>query len=1040
MKTKFTSTLMLVMAFMVQLGFAQEKTVTGTVSDTSGMPLPGASVIVKGTSSGTSTDFDGKFAVDVQVGQFLVISYVGYSTKEIEVTSLNQIEVVLTEDAESLDEVVITAIGIKRKPDEITTANQVVKSDELNQASNPDAVQALAGKVSGLQINTTSAGLTPDTEITLRGSRSISGNNSALIVIDNIVSTSEVLSTLDPNTIESMNVIKGANGAALYGELGAAGVIIVTTKKGVEGAEKFTFNIKSSLTVEEVAFLPETQDRFGQGWGGNIETVDQGSWGVPYNGAIISIGTPDADGNFRNFEYSHIEDNILPFFNTGYNFQNSISIAGGSIDKGFVNFSYLRQDLEGIIPNSELLKNNFSLTTGKKIGKLSIQGIARYTEEKTEDVNDKGDGDNPNTAVNEDPVSMYQMLANTPGNVPIEAFNSGDNNDHWTIYETSPYWTLQNDRLFGRRRIVDLSGELMYEFNENVNAILRSSVRTNQNNIETNRNAYEDLFNYVGGDRSIRSFYQLNNDTDRFIYTDFLVNFDYNLTDDVTFKSNVGFNSRDRRYSQQVIGGFDLAIPGFFNLSNITSIPSSFERNLRSRTLGVFAQVDLGYKDYLFLNITGRNDWNSVLPENNRSFFYPSVGVAFIPTKAIEGLKNDILHKAKVSASFVKTGNATALESQQVPNVAVNDTFFPDTGLVSLVADSETVNQNIKNEFVNSFEANVNLEFLNIRGPRITLDVSTSFGKNKDQILNISSSSATGFTNSLINVGETKSSSLEIDLGFTPIKTNDFDLSGRVGFSTFRTEVVKVTDQSQRVQVANNGGTVGAFAVEGQEFPLLLGTGYQKDDAGRVVIDSDGNPLIDSELKVLGNATPDYILNFAINARYKNLRFAAVADYRTGHVFYSGVRNQLSGQGRTIESTFNDRQPFVFPNSTVQGSGTTNTSVLTALGDGPEFSPLGSAYLYYTGEHNTVDENFITDATAFKLREVSISYDLPSKFTQQLHLTNLNVGVSGRNLLTILPSDNRDYNDPEFAGRFGIAGYGITPPTRYYSLSVNLSF
>ena len=1040
MKTKFTRTLVFLFAFTIQISFSQEKTVSGTVSDASGMPLPGASVVVKGTSTGTSTDFDGKYSINVEVGQFLVFSYVGYSKKEIQITSLNKIDVVLIEDAESLDEVVVTAIGIKRKPDEITTANQVVKSDELNQASNPDAVQALAGKVSGLQINTTSAGLTPNTEITLRGNRSISGNNSALIVIDNIVSTSEVLSTLDPNTIESMNVIKGANGAALYGELGAAGVIIVTTKKGVQGAEKFTVNLKSSLTLEEVAFLPETQDRFGQGWGGNIETVDQGSWGVPYNGAIISIGTPDADGNFRNFEYSHIEDNILPFFNTGYNFQNSISIAGGTIETGFLNFSYLRQDLEGIIPNSKLLKNNFSLTTGKKIGKLSIQGIARYTEEKTDDVNDRGDGDNPSTAANEDPVSMYQMLANTPGNVPIQAFNSGDNNDHWTIYETSPYWTLKNDRQYGRRRIVDLSGELMYEFNNHVNAILRSSVRTNQNNIETNRNAFTDLFEYVGGNRSIRSFYQLNNDNDRFIYSDFLVNFDYNLTSDITFKSNVGLNARDRRYSQLVVGGYDLAIPGFFNLSNITSIPSTFERNLRSRTIGLFGQVDLGYKDYLFMNITGRNDWNSVLPENNRSFFYPSVGVAFIPTKAIEGLKSDVLHKAKISASFVKTGNATALQSQQVPDVAVNDTFYPETGLVSLVADNETVDQNIKNEFINSFEANVNLEFFNIRVPRLTLDVSTSFGKNKDQILNISSSSATGYTNALINVGETKSRALEIDLGFTPIKTDDFDLSGRVGFSTFKTEVVKVTDQAQRVEVQNYGGTIGAYAVEGQEFPLLLGTAYQRDDAGRVVIDADGNPLIDSELKVLGKATPDYILNFAINARFKNLRFAAVADYRTGHVFYSGIRNQLSGQGRTIESTFNDRQPFVFPNSTVEGSGTTNTTVLTALGDGPEYSPLGSAYLYYTGDHNSVDENFITDATAFKLREVSLSYDLPSKFVQQLNLTSLNIGVSGRNLLTILPSDNLDYNDPEFAGRFGIAGYGVTPPTRYYSLSVNLSF
>ncbi len=1044
MKKKLNGFLTLLLAFIVHVTLAQEKTITGTVKDNSGS-LPGVNVVVKNSTIGTETDFDGNYSIKAKNGDILVFSFVGMQTTEKTVSTSNKIDIIMSEDKNLLEEVVVTAIGIKRKPDEITTANQVVKAEELNQAVNPNAAQALAGKVSGLQINTTSAGLTPNTQITLRGNRSISGNNSALIVIDNIVSSSEVLSTLDPNIIESMNVIKGANGAALYGELGAAGVIIVTTKKGAKGSDKFLVNIKSSTTIEEIAFLPETQDRFGQGWGGNIETVDQGSWGVPYNDAIISIGLPDANGNFKNFPYQHIEDNILPFFNTGYNFQNSISIAGGNIDKGYLNFSYLRQDLEGIIPSSELTKNNFSLTTGKKFGKLSVQAIARYTEEKTDNVNNR-DVDNKFEDNTYPILSMYRQLSNTPGNVPVEAFNSGSNNDHWTAYDDSPYWTLQNNRRLGRRRIVDFSGELMYEFNDNINAVLRSSVRNTQDDNQIKRNSFSDTERWLGN-RSIRSFYQIDNDNERQIYTDLLVNFDYNLTENLTFKSNIGFNNRDRRYARQVNGGFDLAIPEFYHLSNITSIPDYWEINRRSRSYSVFGQVDLGYKDYLFLNITGRNDWNSVLPKANQSFFYPSVGVAFIPTKAFPEIKNKFLHKAKVSASYVKTGNATALESQQVPTVAVLDTFYPDTGLVSLIANNEVVDQNIKNEFINSFEANLNLELLNIRGPRITLDASAAFGKNTDQILNISSSSATGFTNALVNVGETKSTSLEVDLGFIPFKTEDFELSGRIGYSTFKTTVEKVTDQSNQVEVFDAAGTIGSYAVEGEEFPLLLGTAYERDDQGRVVVDTNGTPLIAAGLKKLGKTTPDYILNFALNAKYKGFRFAAVADYRTGHVFYSRIKNQLSGQGRTIETTYNDRLPFIFPNSTVQGTGTDNTTVLTANSGnafGPAFDPVvhpyGYAYDYYTGDHNSIDENFITDATAFKLREVSLSYDLPTKFIEQLNLTRLNVGISGRNLWTSLPSENLDYNDPEFAGRFGIAGYGITPPTRFYTLSINVVF
>ena len=1039
MKTKFSRILALLMVFLAQLSFSQELVVSGKITDASGLPLPGASIVVKGTTNGTSTDFDGNYSIDVKTGQFLVISYVGYATKEVQVKTEKNINIILYEDSESLDEVVVTAVGIKRRPDEITTSNQVVKSDELNQANNPDAVQALAGKVSGLQINTTSAGLTPNTQITLRGNRSISGNNAALIVIDNIVSSAEVLSSLDPNTIESMNVIKGANGAALYGELGAAGVIIVTTKKGIENANKFSVNLISSATIEEIAYLPETQDRFGQGWGGNIETVDQGSWGVPYNGIPIPTGTPDADGNFRYFPYSHIEDNILPFFNTGINLQNAISISGGNLDNGYVNFSYLNQDLKGIIPNSKLVKNNFSLTTGKKLGKFSLQGIARYTTQKTNDVNNI-DVTNRREDKTYPAISMYQRLMNTPGNVPVQFFNSGDNNDHWTIYDDSPYWTLQNDRLLGNRAIVDLSAEFMYEFNENINSVLRSSVRSTQNNREINRNSYVDNDNFVGTDRSIRSFYQVDNDLERFIYTDFLVNFDYQLNDDITFKSNIGLNNTDRKYSRYVNGGFNLAIPGFFHLSNITSIPDYWEVNRRSRTSSIFGQIDLGYNDYLFLNITGRNDWNSVLPEANRSFFYPSVGMAFIPTKAIAGLKSNILHKAKVSLSYVKTGNATALQPQQVPTVGIVDTFYPSSSVVAIVAQSSVVDQNIKNEFINSFEANANLEFLNINGPRITLDVSASLSKNTDQILNITSSSATGFFNTLINVGETSSKSMEVDLGFTPIKNENFELQGRIGYSTFETIVDKVTDQSDRVEVFNNGRTAGAYAVKGQEFPLILGTAYQRDDQGRVVIDTNGNPLINSELQVLGKATPDYILNFALNFRFKGLRLAAVGDYRTGHQFYSGIKNQLAGQGRTFETTFNDRNPFIFPNSTVEGSGVTNTTVLTAAGNNGNDQPYGQAYGYYTGDYVSIDENFVVDASAFKLREVSVNYELPSKFVEKLKMTRLNLGVSGRNLLTILPKSNLDYNDPEFAGRFGISGYGITPPTRYYALNVNLSF
>ena len=1018
MRKKNYGFLTLFIALIVQISFAQEKTISGTVTDSNGR-LPGVNIIVKGTSNGTETDFDGNYSIKANVGDVLVFSFVSMKTVEKTVSTTNKIDVLMVEDENLLQEVVVTAIGIKRKPDEITTANQVVKADELNQAANPDAVQALAGKVSGLQINTTSNGLNPNSTITLRGPRSISGNNSALVVIDNIISTQGILSSLDPNIIESINVMKGPNGAALYGERGGSGVIIVTTKKGTKSSNKLTIDFKSSATLEEIAYLPETQDRFGQGWAGTLDWTDQGSWGPQYDGTLAVTGTPDQNtGQWRVSRYEHIEDNILPFFETGTNFQNSISLSGGNLDNGFINFSYLRQDIGGVIPDDKRAKNNFSLTTGKKFGKLTAQLIARFTDENTNRANG----------------NLYNRLSNTPGNIRVENFNSGDNNDHWTLFDTSPYWTLQNDRVLGKSTTIDLSADLQYQINDNISAVLRSSFRETNTDTETTRNKYVDTKNYVGGDKNIRSRYFINEGKTRFIYTDFITNFDYMLTDDISFKANIGLNATDSQTSNLNVGGNDLRLDNFFHISNISGVIQADQFKSRLRTAAVFGNFDFGYKDYLFLNLTARNEWNSVLYNkgrsiNDASFFYNSIGVSFIPTKAIEGLKSDFLHKAKISASYVRTGNAAALAAHALPNTAPQAPGYPYflNNNNSFILERVNVDRDIKNEFVTSFEGNVNLEFLNKRGPRVTLDASYSFGRNTDQLLNITTSAATGNFSTLTNIGETKTNSLEVDLGFTPIKTENFEFKGNIGYSTYKTTVEKVTDDSNVVNLTN-----GLAAVEGEEFPVIRGTKYTRDDQGRVVLDSNGNPVTSSELKVLGKTTPDYILNFGASFRYKSLSISAVADYRTGHVFYSNIRRQLSYQGRTIESTANNRLPFLFPNSTIQGTGTDNTTVLTT-----EDSAKG-AMDYFQTNYDKFDENFITDATAFKLREVAINYDLPEKFVSSLGLSRFSVGASGRNLWTSLGDDNKDYNDPEFGN--GIGNYSFTPPTRFYTFSLNVAF
>lgn len=1035
MKITFSKTLTVLLLLVVQLSLAQEKTISGTVSDGSGLPIPGVNIVIKGTTTGTQTDFDGKYELTSNVGDVVVFSYVGLKTQEVTVGSSNTMDVTMLEDAESLDEVIVTAVGIKRKPDEITTAYENLKADEITSANNPDAVQGLAGKVSGLQINTTSAGVTPNTEIILRGVKSITGNNTALVVIDNVISTATILSNLDPEIIESINVLKGPNGAALYGSRGGNGVIIVTTKKGNKEKGQIRIGLTSTVTVEDIMFLPETQDRYGKGYWGEVDAFDQGSWGPEYDGSLQPSGLPYPTFNdYPESPYEHIEDNILPFFNDGVTFQNTLSVTSGDQD-GYMTLSANKRNTEGVIPGDEYKKDFFSLNAGKTLGKWGVSGIARYTNESQ----NTASAYNGNGGAN----NVYEQLLQSPGNINLEQFSSGDNGNHWTNFGDSPYWIIQNSRRNLKQQIVDVSGELSYSFNDNISSVLRGNVVNSNYDFVDYNNAYEAAYTITGDGRDFQSALQLQTGNSRRLYFDFLTNFNYQLTDDISLKSLIGFNYTEGKGYVLDTQGEQLTIPGLYTASNISS--GIVIQDVRSRERGnaIFANVDLGYKDFLFLNLTARNEWNSRLQSisseiSDISFFYPSASVAFIPTKAFPEIKGKFLHRAKVSAGYVKVGNIGALGRHDLFDVGVQANGFPFSGLNSFLAPTNTSASNIEPEFVTTYEGNINLEFLNLNGsPRITLDASASFYTNDNQILNTSVSNSTGVTQSIINVGGTETDAYEIDLGFTPIRTDNFKWSANVGYASQKTIVTKVTDQSDQVTI-DNFGVPSRFAVEGEEFPVILGSAYERDDQGRVVLNEDGSPRVASGNKILGKTTPDYILNFGTELTYKGFTLRATADYRTGHVYYSNVYNDLTIQGRSFVTAENGRGHFIFPNSTVQGSGVTNTNVLT----GPSYGGP-SPYAQYQSfvqspQFSGVDENFILDATAFKLREVALSYDVPSKFLDKTFIHGLSVGVSGRNLLIVTPKENRGYDDPEVGGGIGV--FAQNPPSRFYTMNINLTF
>ena len=775
MKTKFSGILTLFLAFIVQISIAQEKTITGIVSDDQGLPLPAATVLIKGTTNGTSTDFDGRYSITANTGQSLVFSYVGYANKEVLISDDAIVNITLAPD-NTLEEVIVTAVGIKRKPDEITTAFENVKAEEIVAANNPDAVQALAGKVSGLQINTTNTGVNPNTTILLRGTRSLSGNNEALVVIDNVISSASILSDLDPEIIASINVLKGPNGAALYGSRGGNGVIVVTTKKGENNKGKLSINLSSTLTIEDIAFLPELQDRYGKGYWGEIDAFDQGSWGPEYDGSIQPVGLPFPTFNdFRYDTYEFKEDNIAAFFNTGITTQNTVSVTGGDTE-GFFSLSANRRVTDGLIPNDEFKKDFLALSAGKTFGKWSFSTNVRFTNQKTDVTSAIFDLDN-NTILG----GAYSQLSQVSSDVNVELFNSGDNSDHWTAFGNSPYWVKDNQRFEEQSFRSDLSGEIAYEFNDNISSLIRSNVVTQSNQNIRYNNDYVSPYTITGDGRNIQSSLRVRTSRERRLYTDIITNFNYKLTENIDLKSLVGFNMTDQEFFSQTAFGRQLTLPGLYTVENISGGTENRDFTSKQRQQAFFTNIDLSYKDYLFVNLTGRQEWDSRLQSPGREigdigFFYWSAGASFIPTKAFPQIKSDFLNKVKISGGYVKVANISAIQPHDLFDTGFSPSAFPyPSGVNSFIIPSSTFDNEIEPEFINTYEANLNLELLKKGGiPRITLDGSYSFYTNDNQILSASVSSATSVFSAGVNVGQTQTNAYEVDLGLTPLKNDDF--------------------------------------------------------------------------------------------------------------------------------------------------------------------------------------------------------------------------------------------------------------------------
>ena len=1039
MRSKFKWIFTLLVALTMQFSFAQEKTVTGVVTDATG-PLPGANVIVKGTTRGTQTDFDGKFAIKAKAGEVLEISFIGLANQSVTIGSANSYNLKLGQAPDVLGEVVVTTFGQKKTPRELAYASQSVKSKELVQAAPINAVTALAGKVSGLNILTKNNGVNPTTGIVLRGYKSLSGNNQALIVIDGVIQADSALNNLNPNDIESVTVLKSSNATVLYGSQGSNGAMIVTTRTGSEGKLQVGFN--SSYTVESVKYFPELQTKFGPGFDGIYDPIENTNWGPRFDGVPRRVGPILADGSFQTVNYSPVKNGRKDFFVDGVTAINGVSIAGGDANSKFF-FSAQHTDVTGITPKDEYVKNNFRLNASRKAGKFEVGTNISYYNDRTNVV---GVGGYQNR-------DIYWNVINTAANVRLTDYKDWRNNPfaapegYYNEYYQNPYMLVDKNRNTSNASRLLANVKFEYEFTKNLKATYSLAGTFFNTDLKNTRAAttYNPLLAPRRAANNTPAYVATQVSSNERINSDLFLNYDKDLNKNLNLKVTLGTALNTFSSNRITISGQNLLFPGLYDPATGTGqlsdgslvaeydLDSSGNREFRTRLFGYYADATLGINNYLFVNGAFRRDRTSQLSDSY--FDYYAAGLALDITKLVPTLRGTVLDYAKLSGGLSKTGNGTPPFQGWTNQLFSSPAGFPYGSTPGYVLPTYSVNPNLTPEFTTNKEISLELDFFN---KRISLSSSYYIANSNNQFLSSGVSTASGSATYRTNAGEIQNKGLEIDLSLVPIRTKDIEWRIGGNISKIQNEVVSLADGAQRVQVGLATTQIGVFAQVGSSYPSIFGTAYLRDDQGRVIVNSSGNPQQDPVLKNLGSTTPNLIIGFNTAFTYKQITLSAVADYKTGHVYYNNLVDALEFTGSTTHSVSANRQPFIFPNSSSEdplnpGSYIPNTSITTSDG----------GYSFWYNTYNPIKENYVVDATTFKLREVALSYEFPSKFLKNTAISSINLGFVARNVLMLRSAQNK-YSDPEFTNDSQqVGGFGTQsqlPPTGSYGFKLDVKF
>jgi TonB-linked SusC/RagA family outer membrane protein len=1052
MKVKNYYFLLVLLLFGSTMVIAQERTISGTVSDNSGLPLPGATILIKGTTTGTSSDFDGKYSISTSQGSTLVFSFVGYITLEIRVETSSSINASLSEDTQALEEVVVTALGIKRNERSLGYSVKAIKSEEITENSEPDLLRSLNGKVPGVNINVSTGVAGAANKINIRGITSFQGGNQPLFVVDGTpysndeIETSDQvvgsggsyesgISSLDPNDIADMQVLKGAVAAALYGSRAVNGVILITTKSGKSGSytnKKFEVSLNSGLYFENIANLPDYQNTYGNGTNFNYNNAN-GSWGARFDSLETIPTWPNLLNAFPNLfgptvPYVAQPNNVKDLFRTGVVADNSININVGRENSNF-NITVSNLDQEGYIPYNTYRRTNFSTGGNMKLENgLRVGANLSYSD--SEQVGGFF-GENQFAGAASSFARALVLGRTWDLSLPYEDANGASviPNGGWD----HPLWSWKHNQIITNVNRTVANVNLAYDFNNHINIKYQLGI----NKYDLARVEITDK-----GSRAAAGNGRIKTEdyTTEEIESTFVLNFNYDIAKDLNLNFSLGNNVNQRSSHDVGYTGTNLIADGIFTINNTANVVSDFDLTTRKRIVGVFGDLGLNYKDYLFLNFTARNDWSSTLPKSDNSFLYPSVNSSFIFTDAL-GVEGEVLTYGKLRGGWANVGrDANAYQ--------INKVF----GLGSVFAGQPTVflpatlgNPNLKPENTEEIEVGTDLEFFN---KRISLDFTWYKKTTTDLISRVNVPNSTGYSSFLTNIGEMENKGIEIGLTLVPFKTENFTWTSYTSFTKNENVVKELIEGLDRFPIDVN--QVG-YVQKGQPYGIFYGTAFARDEDGNYLIEEGGGGVLQAlESKVIGDPTPDFKIGFSNTFKYKNISLRAQIDWKEGGDIHSSTIEGLLGRGVT-KDTEDREHTYIIPG--YYGDPTTGQPILDSSGNKiPNTTQITMNNLYFspttnsnTFGINSVDEADVYDGTVYRLREVSLTYEVPKKFLEKSFIGSMSISAIGNNLWYFAPNVPKYTNfDPDVTSYGSSNLQGIetqsAPSAKRYGFKVNITF